>query len=55
MQSKYCIKYAIGACPKHGAAHTVAEPLHLYNNGRKLPLAFDCANCRMLIRPGITE
>ncbi|MDR3235916.1 MAG: U32 family peptidase [Prevotellaceae bacterium] len=49
MRTKYCIKYAIGACKKYGGAKTVKEPLYLLNNGRKLKLTFDCARCQMII------
>jgi putative protease len=49
MNTRYCIKHAIGACKKHGGTLTLKEPLYLLNNGKKLRLTFDCKHCRMLI------
>jgi len=48
MRSKYCIKYELGLCPiRQGAKNT--GPLFLLNNGKKLALHFDCANCEMVV------
>ena len=49
MRTKYCIKYAIGACQKQGGKEKIKEPLYLLNNGKKLRLTFDCKNCQMII------
>ncbi|MBO4670474.1 MAG: hypothetical protein J5640_01335, partial [Bacteroidales bacterium] len=48
MRSRYCIKYELGLCPRYqGAAPT--GPLFLVNNGRRLPLGFDCGRCEMTV------
>ena len=48
MRTRYCIKYELGLCPRHqGAAPT--GPLFLVNNGRRLPLGFDCGSCEMTV------
>jgi putative protease len=50
MRTKYCIKYALGACQKYGGkAQAIKEPLYLLNNGKKLRLWFDCRHCEMVI------
>ena len=51
MRTRYCIKYELGLCPRwQGAAPT--GPLFLVNNGRRLPLGFDCGRCEMtVLRP----
>ena len=49
MRTKYCVKYAIGACQKQGGKEKIKEPLYLLNNGKKLRLTFDCKNCQMII------
>ncbi len=52
MRCKYCIRYAIGACPKESkATQKLKEPLSLITNtGVKLSLVFDCKNCEMVIQ-----
>ncbi len=51
LRSKYCIKYELGICPtRQGAKPT--GPLFLVNNGRRLPLGFDCSRCEMTVTPG---
>ena len=50
MRCKYCIRYELGRCPKQRPGEK-AEPLHLFNNGRRLKAVFDCALCEMAIVP----
>ena len=45
MHCKYCIKYQLGWCHKEG----LNEPLYLVNQGKRLRLEFDCANCEMKV------
>lgn len=49
MQCRYCIRYAMGYCTRHGgAAPSWHEPLRLrLYDGRALRLVFDCRNCQM--------
>ncbi len=49
MQCRHCIRYALGACVKHGGQHpSWQEPLSLVlGDGRRFPLEFDCKNCQM--------
>ncbi|MCR5326720.1 MAG: U32 family peptidase [Bacteroidales bacterium] len=48
MRTRYCIKYELGLCPRwQGAAPTAS--LFLVNNGRRLPLHFDCSSCEMVV------
>jgi len=48
MRTRYCIKYELNLCPRwQGAAPT--RPLFLVNNGRRLPLHFDCSSCEMVV------
>ncbi len=49
MRTKYCIRYELGMCLKHGG-NKVQGPLYLLNNGRRLALGFDCANCEMTVK-----
>ena len=47
MITKYCVKYELGCCPKEGGG-LLAEPLTLLDEqGRRLPLRFDCRRCEM--------
>ncbi len=48
MRTKYCIRYELGICPRHHGAKA-SGPLFLLNNGRRLALRFDCANCEMTV------
>ncbi len=48
MRTKYCIRFELGLCPKHHGAKSL-KPLFLLNNGRRLSLHFDCANCEMVL------
>ena len=48
MRTRYCVRYELGMCPRYqGAKQT--KPLFLMNNGRRLALKFDCANCEMTV------
>ncbi len=51
MTCKYCLRYALGHCPKvHGKTEPLNEPLSLRtSDGGCFPLAFDCKNCRMMV------
>jgi putative protease len=60
MRTRYCIKYELGICPIHQKALASNLPAHLrdikpstrlflLNNGRRLALHFDCANCEMTL------
>lgn len=46
LRSKYCIRAQIGQCLKKGGRKS---DLYLLNNGRRLPLFFDCRNCEMAV------
>ena len=57
MRCRYCLKHALGACPKTDGHTRLDEPLFLRLNGELLPLHFDCKNCEMTVgapaaRPG---
>ena len=60
MRTRYCIKYELGICPVHQKALASNLPTHLrdikpstrlflLNNGKRLALHFDCANCEMTL------
>lgn len=50
MFTKYCIKFALGSCPKTGKSlPQLNEPLFLVNDNVRLQLQFDCAKCQMLV------
>jgi putative protease len=50
MTTRYCLKYQLGLCPRECAAEPLAEPLALLDDqGHRLELRFDCAECRMEI------
>ena len=51
MRTKYCIRHELGLCPVHQGAKATG-PLFLLNNGRRLELQFDCANCEMTVIEG---
>ena len=49
MQCRYCLRYELGYCPKHGG-HKIrwCEPLSLrLADGRRFQLQFDCKQCQM--------
>lgn len=48
MRTKYCIRHELGLCPGHHRSGSNAD-LFLMNNGRRLRLHFDCANCEMTV------
>jgi len=48
MTTRYCLKYELDACPRHGGKRQLQEPLALVDEeGHTLRLAFDCAKCEM--------
>ena len=49
MQCRHCIRYALGACVKHGGERpSWQEPLSLVlGDGRRFRLEFDCQHCQM--------
>lgn len=49
MQCRYCLRYALGRCVKHGGRKPEwREPLSLVlPDGRHFRLEFDCRNCQM--------
>ncbi len=48
MRTRYCIRHELGLCPVHQGAKE-SRPLFLLNNGRRLALHFDCAECEMTV------
>jgi len=48
MRTRYCIRHELGMCPVHQGAKE-NRPLFLLNNGRRLKLHFDCAECEMTV------
>ena len=48
MRTRYCIKYELGLCQRHQGAKPTGR-LFLVNNGRRLPLSFDCSRCEMTV------
>ncbi|MHB9055627.1 MAG: peptidase U32 family protein [Paludibacteraceae bacterium] len=49
MYCKYCIKHALGWCPKEGYRATFKEPLYLTHKDQKFRLEFDCKKCEMRV------
>ncbi len=51
MQCRYCLRYTLGYCVKHGGRKpTWREPLTLrLGDGREFRLEFDCRQCQMNI------
>lgn len=51
MQCRYCIRYALGYCVKHGGMTPKwKEPLYLrLGDGKRFNLKFDCKHCQMNI------
>jgi len=51
MTCKHCLRYFLGACTRNPGQSVpeFKEPLYLVNDGRKVRLNFDCANCVMEI------
>jgi 23S rRNA 5-hydroxycytidine C2501 synthase len=48
MTTRYCILHQLGLCSREGSARDFAEPLALIDDqGRRLELRFDCAQCEM--------
>ncbi len=52
MYCKYCIKHALGWCPKEGYKATFKEPLYLQHKDQKFRLEFDCRKCEMNVLKG---
>ena len=48
LKTRYCIRHELGICLKDCDARE-RGPLFLENNGRCLPLRFDCAKCEMSV------
>lgn len=49
MRCKHCLRYALNACPKQPGHQSLQEPLSLVYKQYRLPLAFDCRRCEMLV------
>lgn len=49
MRCKHCLRYALNACPKQAGYQSLQEPLSLVYKQYRLPLAFDCRRCEMII------
>lgn len=52
MTCRYCLRFALGRCPREGASRQGEwpEPWALrLPDGRLFPLRFDCANCQMQV------
>ena len=51
MQCRYCLRYAMGYCVKHGGQRPAwQEPLYLtLGDGRRFQLEFHCSTCQMNI------
>lgn len=55
MTTKYCLRYELGCCLQGKSSGkpqidiAPSDTLELRNNGQRLRLNFDCANCQMLI------
>ncbi len=52
METKHCIRYALGGCPVHHKKRLKhPEPLTLVGlDGKRFPLAFDCKRCVMIVK-----
>ncbi|MDR2978925.1 MAG: U32 family peptidase [Bacteroidales bacterium] len=49
MQCKYCLKHALGACPKEEDPQKITEPLYLKHQHHTFELQFDCGKCEMRV------
>ena len=49
MYCKYCIKHAMGWCPREGHEAHFEEPLFIQHKDEKFKLEFDCKKCEMLV------
>ena len=49
MRTKYCILNQLGKCLKNGGDSSLKNGLFLSNNGKRIRLHFDCANCEMVL------
>lgn len=53
MFTKYCIKFALGWCPRETADKPIyREPFYLTNEKMRLKLTFNCKDCEMLVSEG---
>ena len=53
MTTRYCLKYQLGICSKFGGRSHIKEPLTLVDEeGHRLELRFDCADCHMEVWMG---
>ncbi len=52
METKHCIRYALGGCPVHQKKRLKhPEPLTLVGlDGKRFPLSFDCKRCVMIVK-----
>ena len=48
MRTRYCVKFELGMCQRYQGAAPSGR-LYLVNNGRRLPLGFDCRSCEMTV------
>ena len=48
MRTRYCVKFELGMCQRYQGAAPSGR-LYLVNNGRRLPLGFDCRACEMTV------
>ena len=49
MYCKYCIKHALGWCPKEGYKAAFKEPLFIHHKNERFRLEFDCKKCEMRV------
>lgn len=49
MYCKYCIKHALGWCPKEGYKAAFKEPLFIQHKNERFRLEFDCKKCEMRV------
>jgi putative protease len=51
MTCRYCLKQALGYCPreKKNTPGTLREPLFLVRGQKRFPVSFDCQECLMLV------
>lgn len=52
MYCKYCIKHAMGWCPREGHEAHFVEPLFIQHKDERFRLEFDCKKCEMLVVKG---
>ena len=54
MTSRYCLKQALGYCPREEGVPEIkgSEPLYLVRGKKKFPVFFDCQACLMFVEIG---